>query len=281
MPARLTDCGAPTSIDTRHSVSRRCWHARCPSDPIGGLDGDPGERLDPGLTTTALARLAVAQSQASVQSSAITGSVIDAGTGVPLARSTVSLSSSTGFGVLSSARTGASSFALARTTTTTDSGSYRFADLPVGAYRIRVQRVGYEPATITVELGETGTSPISIGLVVLPVRLHAIEVRATGAGASGADRRSMTSDDRVRAARARQGEFLSTDVRVLTIDDVAESATLGGGDVLRALQRLPGVTQLDDWSAKLWVRGNRWDHNRMYYDGLPLFESPRISRRLS
>jgi hypothetical protein len=32
------------------------------------------------------------------------------------------------------------------------------------------------------------------------------------------------------------------------------------------------VTQFDDWSAKLWVRGNRWDHNRIYFDDLPLFD---------
>jgi hypothetical protein len=67
----------------------------------------------------------------------------------------------------------------------------------------------------------------------------------------------------------------------LTAADIAESATLGGSDVLRALQRLPGVNQYDDWSAKLWVRDNRWDHNRVYYDDLPLFDPLAALGRLS
>lgn len=60
---------------------------------------------------------------------------------------------------------------------------------------------------------------------------------------------------------------------------MAESATLGGSDVFRALERLPGVTQYDDWSAKLWVRGNRWDQSRVYYDGLPLFDPLQVLGR--
>src|SRR4029077_8963448 len=74
------------------------------------------------------------------------------------------------------------------------------------------------------------------------------------------------------AARARQETFLSTDARELTLQDIAESATLGGRDVLRSVERLPGVSPFDDWSAKLWIRGNRWDHNRVYFDGVPLFD---------
>ena len=201
----------------------------------------------------------------------ISGSVLDAVTAAPLAHATVTLTSADGFGVLVDAR--ASSFALARTTTTSADGTYRFGELPIGAYRLRFQRLGYESAIVDVRLGENGTSPLSIGLAVLPVRLRPVEIRARDAGQSpNAQPRSVDSDARLAAARARQHEFLSTDARELTAADVAESATLGGSDVLRSLQRLPGVTQLDDWSARLWVRGNRWDHDRVYYDGLPLFD---------
>ena len=227
-----------------------------------------------GIVALASTHVAVAQQSVTpVHGGTISGFVIDATTGDPLARSTVTLSSADGFGLLSGARTGSSSYALARTVTTSAAGVYRFTDFAIGAYRVYVQRVGYAPATIAVELGETGTSPLSIGLVVAPVRLHAIRVRATGSNSVRGDHRgAMSDDERIAAARQREGEFLSTDARELTGADVAESATLGGNDVLRALQRLPGVTQFDDWSAKLWVRGNRWDHNRVYYDGLPLFD---------
>ena len=203
---------------------------------------------------------------------AISGSVIDAATGAPLARVTVTLTTGDGFGVLLDSR-GTSSFVLARTVPTSNEGTYRFSDLPIGAYRLRFQRLGYEAATIDVRLGDSGTSPLSIGLAVLPVRLRPVQVRAPDA--SGSRDARLTADDedtRLAAVRARQRAFLSTDARELTAADVAESATLGGSDVFRSLQRLPGVTQLDDWSAKLWVRGNRWENDRVYYDDLPLFD---------
>jgi hypothetical protein len=173
-------------------------------------------------------------------------------------------------------------FALARTVTTSTAGSYRFSDLAVGAYRLRIQRPGYEPATIDVRLGDAGSPSVSVGLVVLPVRLRAVEVRAR-ADATTADHPGSAIDDdaRIAAVRARQATFLSTDARELTDADIAESATLGGRDVLRSLARLPGVTPLDDWSAGLWVRGNRWDDNRVYYDGLPLFDPLGVLGRTS
>src|SRR5690606_14373537 len=39
----------------------------------------------------------------------------------------------------------------------------------------------------------------------------------------------------------------------------------------RALQRTPGVTTRDDFTATLWTRGASWDQTRVYLDGLPLF----------
>ena len=99
-----------------------------------------------------------------------------------------------------------------------------------------------------------------------------MEIRARDSSSPGGVRFGNTAErDRIAAARSRQKELLSTDARELTMADVVDGATLGGSDVFRALQRLPGVTQFDDWSAKLWVRGNRWDQSRVYYDDLPLF----------
>ena len=237
------------------------------------------------VATAAVVTAARARAQHPAPSGAaggtVSGSVIDATTAAPLARATVTLTTADGFALLVDPRTQSPS-ALARTVTTSANGTYRFSDLPIGAYRLRVQRVGYEPATIEVRLGDSGTSPVSVGLVVLPVRLRPVEIRAHDPGlANDGTRGASAGDGRIAAALARQEAFLSTDVRELTSADVAESATLGGSDVLRSLQRLPGVTQLDDWSAKLWVRGNRWDHDRVYYDGLPLFDPLGVLGRTS
>src|SRR5262249_3770701 len=133
-------------------------------------------------------------------------------------------------------------------------------------------RVGYVAASVDIKLAESKSSPVSVGLVVVPVRLRAMEIRATDSTPPNARLGGTPEGDRIAEARARQKAFLSTDARELTTADVVEGATLGGSDVFRALERLPGVTQLDDWSAKLWVRGSRWDQSRVYYDDLPLFD---------
>ena len=212
----------------------------------------------------------------------ISGSVIDAMTGAPLGRAIVTLTTPGGTDLLADPRGNAPSLSTARTVTTPATGVYRFSDLAVGAYRLRIQRVGYEPATIDVQLGDVGTPSVSVGLVVLPVRLRAVEVRAHDAALPrDSSARASAEDARIAAARSRQMEFLATDARELTDADVAESATIGGRDVLRSLERLPGVTPLDDWSAELWVRGNRWDHPRVYYDGLPLIDPLGVLGRTS
>jgi len=230
------------------------------------------------LIVTCLA--ATHQASAQAPAGTISGSVIDARTAAPLAHATATLTAADGNALLLDAR--GTSFALAHTVITSSEGTYRFTDLPIGPYHLRIQRLGYEPATIDVRLGDTGTSPVSIGLIVLPVRLHAVEVHARDSSGLGGDRRGAVAEDaRIAAVRARQQAFLSTDARELTLADVAESATLGGSDVLRSLQRLPGVTPFDDWSAKLWVRGNRWENNRLYYDGLPLLDPLGVLGRTS
>jgi hypothetical protein len=109
--------------------------------------------------------------------------VIDAATAAPLARATVTLTAADGFGLFLDPRGTPPSLALARTVTTSDVGAYRFTDLPIGAYRLRIQHGGYEPTTVDVRLGDAGTPSVSVGLVVLPVRLRVVEVRATGAAA--------------------------------------------------------------------------------------------------
>ena len=204
---------------------------------------------------------------------AIGGLVVDAATGSALVGATITLTAADEYGVVAEPAGGAARFALARSTVTSVIGEYNFNGLPIGSYRLLVKRIGYMPTTLDVELGETASSPLSIGLVIAPVRLRPVEVRAAiDGGVFTRDRTASADDARMGAARARQRTFLSTDARELTNPDVEESATLAGGDVLRALERLPGVTPFDDWSAKLLVRGNRWDHDRVYFDDLPLFD---------
>jgi hypothetical protein len=203
----------------------------------------------------------------------VSGRVIDAETGFGLGRSTVVLEPRD-----VGAFPAASGFIPATRTTRTDStGEYRFAGVPLGDYRLHVQRLGYRSTTVGVELRGTSDSRVSVGLSVEPVALERLEVSAmprSGVAPQTYARAATlreAGDQRVLAEQARQARHLPSDVRAITHADVVEGITLGETDLFRALQRLPGVSTRDDYSAELWTRGAPWDQTRVTFDGLPLF----------
>lgn len=201
----------------------------------------------------------------------VTGTVLDAGTGSPLAGATVVLEPRPN-GVVSPAASGAAFWASGAAATSGSDGSYRFSHIPAGRYRLLVRRFGYHPAILEVDLRQRGSIRVSVGLVVQPILLEVDEVRAP----SGSFARRASLDREARGGRLttelyRQAHFLPTDARVLTHSDVVEAVTLGETDLFRAFHRLPGVTTRDDFTAELWTRGAPWSQTRVYYDGLPLF----------
>ncbi|MBI4500291.1 MAG: TonB-dependent receptor [Gemmatimonadetes bacterium] len=201
----------------------------------------------------------------------VTGFVIDAATGSALSSAIVAIEAAGDVTVVKPAESGV--FLARGATAVTDAdGGYRFAGLNAGAYRLRVRHLGYREAVIDVELSLAVAFQVSVGLVVSPIRLEPMGVVATGA-TFGRTRSSLDEAmlGRVDAESMRQEHFLESDARVLTLSEVTEAVTLGETDLLRALQRLPGVSARDDYMAGFWTRGAPWGQTRAYYDGLPLF----------
>ncbi len=204
---------------------------------------------------------------------ALTGTVVDVGNGEPLALARVTLLPAPA-GVLP-ASGGASGFLTGSRSVLTDAkGSYRFPDISAGTYRLSVRRIGYRPVTMDLELEGAEGLNLSVGLTVAPIPLEPLT--ATSPPTDMFEPRSGASDDspswdRVAQERWRQATFLETDVRILSGEEAVEAITLGETDILRALQRLPGVSTRDDWTAGLWVRGAPPGQTRVYFDGLPLF----------
>ncbi|MBI4420395.1 MAG: TonB-dependent receptor [Gemmatimonadetes bacterium] len=224
----------------------------------------------------ALAALAVCGARPALAAQAgpdgsIAGVVLDAAGQTPLAGALVMIEAAGDATVLTR---GGSGTLLARgfTTVTDAEGHYRFARLPPGRYRLRVRHLGHREAVLDIELSRAAPFEVSVGLVMNPIQLEPVSVHAT-TDPFGRTRSSL--DDarfgRLDAEEFRRVRFLSGDVRVLTQADVTEAVTLGEGDLLRALQRLPGVSARDDYTAGLWTRGAPWGQTRAYYDGLPLF----------
>ena len=203
----------------------------------------------------------------------IGGSVIDAASGAPIEAAAISLQPEV-VGVFPAGPASGSAFTTAaRTVLSRADGTYRFDDLSPGVYRIYVSRIGYRPYSVTVELRTPGLSPVGMALNAEPIPLQAVRPRAIGLG-SYQSRDTYAPNEslaRLLAVDQRRMRFLTTDTREITHADVVEAVTLGEPDVMRALQRLPGVTTRSDYTAELWTRGAPWSHTRVYYDGVPLF----------
>lgn len=201
----------------------------------------------------------------------ISGAIVDAVEGHPIPGATVVLQPDVA-GVFPGPASGSAFASAGRTTMSDSAGAYRFEGLPPGVYRLYVSRFSYRPYAVTVELRTERESAVSIGLRAEPIALQPVEARSTGLSPFRAlDAEGSTDENRLLAVSLRRRRFLTTDVRELTDADVSEAVTLGEPDVLRALQRLPGVAAPSDYSAELWTRGGPWSHTRVYFDGVPLF----------
>lgn len=201
---------------------------------------------------------------------ALTGQVLDAVTGEPVAHALIILEPLPA-GLIMDGR-GAAVAAL-RSIVTGVSGAYRFGDIVAGSYRLRVERIGYRGTAVDVDIRRPADASVSVVLEFEPVLLEPVRVaqRPASLFAAGSTGTADVHGARLAAERVRQQLFLAPDTRVLTYADITDGVTFGGGDVFRALQRFTGVSTRDDYSAELWTRGAPWAHTRVTFDGVPLF----------
>jgi len=223
------------------------------------------------LALVVVSRALAAQGTSSPPAGSVTGTVVAAATGLPLAGAVAVLEAAAG-DVLVTASAG-TFLARSLDVVTDDSGVYRFAHLPAGTYRLLVRQVGYHPVQVTLDLARDARFRLSVGLVLNPIRLEPITASAPTADPYGRTRNP--AEERRRGSLDAEGwrhdRFLEGDAAVLTHADVVEAVTLGESDLFRAIQKLPGVSARDDYTAGLWTRGAPWSQTRVYFDGLPLF----------
>lgn len=217
--------------------------------------------------------LAVAADPAAAQadfSRVVEGSVVDASSGEPLPGAIVLVEPAPG-GVASPERaTGA--VRRGWSATTAEDGAYRLLGLPAGEYLLHVSRPGYRSTRVRVRVDRPEPARVSVGLMLEPVPMEPVSVvlhappRVEKPLEAVAESRARVALERYRRAR-----HLPEDVRGVSNQDVIEAITLAESDIFRALQRLPGVTTRDDFTAELWTRGAPWSHTRVLFDGLPLY----------
>ena len=148
--------------------------------------------------------------------------------------------------------------ALARTVVADAKGYFVIADVPAGTWEIRATAPGYAGNTVTVVTAETGTIRLDFELELRPIELDPVEVEAQGTAASSGSPSRAPPSAGPPAAR-------------VSGSSIKAQPGLIEADVLRALQVLPSVTAMSDFSTALYVRGGAADQNLITLDGIPLF----------
>ena len=190
----------------------------------------------------------------------LSGSVLDAETMAPLGHAHVTLQ-----------RLGDSTAAPLTASASVD-GRYVFAGLLPGRYELRASRIGYADGAVQIRLERAaGSEILSIGLTVDPIVLAPVSLGTSRNVATFDLADSPDVSPAVQLELIRQQRFLEGDVRLMSAEQTRETQTLGEPDILRAFERLPGVSTRDDYTTELWIRGASWSRAAVSFDGVPLF----------
>jgi hypothetical protein len=137
---------------------------------------------------------------------------------------------------------------LKRGTFTNQSGFYVLTGLPADSCTVTLASLGYRPETRELRLAQGQELTLSVELRTAPLLLDAVEIRPG------------------RSELSIEPSKLTLQTRQLTsLPSVVEA------DLFRAVQSLPGVSTLSDFSAGLYVRGGSPDQNLILLDDIDVY----------
>lgn len=141
-----------------------------------------------------------------------------------------------------------------RATDTDRLGFFAFSDVAPGGYVLAVARIGYAAHEERVDVAAGTRLEIDITMEAQPIALTGIEVEA----------------ERSRA-RARFEESAGATVQDISRVEMKALPILVETDPLRAVEVLPGVNTISDFTAAFNVRGGSADQNLILLDDIPIF----------
>lgn len=142
---------------------------------------------------------------------------------------------------------------LGRGASTNISGYFVIPDLPTGMYNLVCSYIGYEARTLRIDVNENKE-------VHLEIRLKSSSIETEEVVVSDEKERTI---EKLYAKPVSQIELSPTQIN--NIPKVIEA------DLLRALQTLPGITSLSDFSSALYIRGGTPDQNLYLVDGTDVY----------
>ncbi len=136
---------------------------------------------------------------------------------------------------------------------TNQKGYYAIAGIPAGSYEVSFGYIGYRPETRSVTLSDGQEATLTVEMQPQAVVLEPVEVKA---GPS-----ELTIEPSRISMQTRELSMLPA---------VAEA------DLFRAVQSLPGVSSLSDYSAGLYVRGGSADQNLILLDDIDVYNPSHL-----
>ena len=135
-------------------------------------------------------------------------------------------------------------------TTTNVKGYYVLPSLPPGNYQICLRFIGYKMQNIQKQIGAADDISVDFFLELDPIVLEAVVIE-------GEKEKGVNE---IRPSRI-----------VVQIPQIRRMAQVAEPDLFRAIQMLPGVATLSDFSAGLYVRGGSADQNLIMLDHIDVY----------
>lgn len=153
--------------------------------------------------------------------------------------------------------------ALGRRTLGDSLGVFVLRDVPAGAWRVQVRRVGFREGALTAIVRPDETTEVVFQLLTEPITVSPVTVVTRA------------------PERARFEDEAQVSTRSLDIRDIRAVPGLAESDLMRTVQLLPGVVSRNDYSVGLNVRGGDADQNLVLLDGQVVFNPFHLGGLLS
>jgi len=134
-------------------------------------------------------------------------------------------------------------------------GYYVITGAPVGTDTLVVSLIGYAPRELPVAVARDENVRLDIRLTEQAVEGQAITVTAE---------------------RQKFKELVTTSTVTLDQRDIEVAPAFVEADVFRAIQLLPGVQSINDFSSALYVRGSTPDQNLIMLDGITVYNPTHL-----
>jgi hypothetical protein len=143
--------------------------------------------------------------------------------------------------------------ALRRGALTNQAGFYVIPDLPAGPVRVTYTLLGYRTETREVTLPEKGAVSLNLELALAPPEMQGVLVKP-----------------------GRTENTIEPSTLRLESQQLQRLTVAGEADLFRAVQALPGVSTLSDFSAGLYVRGGSPDQNLILLDDIDVYNPSHL-----